>query len=100
MHAIDSLLVWNLSIIMIFVDSNRNSKSVELDTDEFTKAMQSIVGEASYKDAGSAARLEGHTSSSDMEFGTLNVFNRSISMLAFGTLIVTSIWGYAWLSKL
>lgn len=76
MHAMDSLLVWNLSIVMIFVDSNRNSKSVELDTDEFMKAMQSMLGEASCKDVGSAARLEGHTSSSDMEFGTLNVFNK------------------------
>ncbi|KAG6467130.1 hypothetical protein ZIOFF_075046 [Zingiber officinale] len=46
----------------------RNSKSVELDTDEFMKAMQSMLGEASCKDVGSAARLEGHSSSSDMEF--------------------------------
>ncbi|XP_074591192.1 protein ecdysoneless homolog [Curcuma longa] len=50
------------------VPESRNSKSVELDTDEFMKAMQSMLGEASCKDVGSAARLEGHTSSSDMEF--------------------------------
>ncbi|CAL9166969.1 unnamed protein product [Musa hybrid cultivar] len=50
------------------VPENRNSKSVELDVDQFMKAMESVLGEVSCEGVGSDEELEGHTSSSDMEF--------------------------------
>ncbi|WOL19720.1 hypothetical protein Cni_G28522 [Canna indica] len=50
------------------VPDNRNSEPVELDADQFMKSMESVFGESSRGGAGSDAELEGHTSSSDLEF--------------------------------
>ncbi|XP_073008112.1 protein ecdysoneless homolog [Typha latifolia] len=50
------------------VPGNRNSEAVELDADQFFKAVESVLGEVSHERTASDAELEGHTSSSDMDF--------------------------------
>nr|CAD1825529.1 unnamed protein product [Ananas comosus var. bracteatus] len=50
------------------VPENRKSKAVELDADQFFKAMESVLGGISHEGAAGDADFEGASSSSDMEF--------------------------------
>ncbi|XP_010938622.1 protein ecdysoneless homolog [Elaeis guineensis] len=50
------------------VPPNRNSKTVELDADQFMKIMGSVIGEEPHEEIARDADFEGDTSSSDMDF--------------------------------